>query len=35
MADFTLDGRTKVKTLRVYKSASCKGGFADDTELAK
>ena len=42
MADFTLDGRTKVKTLkanfkaafgstlRVYKSASCKGGFADD-----
>ena len=34
MADFTLDGRTKVKTLRVYKSASCKGGFADDTELA-
>ena len=42
MADFTLNGRTKVKTLkanfkanfgstlRVYKSASCKGGFADD-----
>ena len=42
MAEFTLNGRTKVKTLkanfkenfgstlRVYKSASCKGGFADD-----
>ena len=42
MADFKLDGRMKVKTLkanfkenfgstlRVYKSASCKGGFADD-----
>lgn len=42
MADFTLNGRTKVKTLkanfktnfgatlRVYKSASCKGGFADE-----
>lgn len=42
MADFTLDGRVKVKTLkanfkeafgstlRVYKSVSCKGGFADD-----
>ena len=42
MADFKLDGRTKVKTLkanfkkefggtlRVYKSISCKGGFADE-----
>ena len=42
MADFTLNGRTKVKTLkdnfkknfggtlRVYKSISCKGAFADD-----
>ena len=42
MADFKLDGRTKVKTLkanfkkefggtlRVYKSVSCKGGFADE-----
>ena len=42
MADFTLNGRTKVKTLkanfktnfgstlRVYKSASCMGGFADE-----
>ena len=42
MAEFTLNGRTKVKTLkanfkenfgstlRVYKSVSCKGGFADD-----
>lgn len=42
MADFTLNGRTKVKTLkdnfkknfggtlRVYKSVSCKGAFADD-----
>ena len=42
MAEFTLNGRTKVKTLkanfkanfgstlRVYKSTSCKGGFADD-----
>lgn len=42
MADFSLDGRTKVKTLkanfkkefgatlRVYKNESCKGGFADD-----
>ena len=42
MADFSLDGRTKVKTLkanfkknfgatlRVYKSVSCKGAFADD-----
>lgn len=42
MAEFKLDGRMKVKTLkanfkenfgatlRVYKSASCKGGFADD-----
>ena len=42
MAEFNLDGRTKVKTLkanfkktfgatlRVYKSESCKGGFADD-----
>ena len=42
MADFTLNGRTKVKTLkanfkatfgatlRVYKSTSCKGGFADE-----
>lgn len=42
MADFKIDGRMKVKTLkenykknfggslRVYKSASCKGGFADD-----
>jgi hypothetical protein len=42
MAEFTLDGRMKVKTLkanykkafggtlRVYKSASCKGGFADE-----
>ena len=42
MAEFTLNGRTKVKTLkanfkenfgstlRVYKSASCKGAFADD-----
>ena len=42
MADFSLDGRTKVKTLkanfkknfgatlRVYKAVSCKGAFADD-----
>ncbi|MBR3609565.1 MAG: hypothetical protein IKL50_06760 [Bacteroidales bacterium] len=42
MADFSLDGRTKVKTfkanfkknfgstLRVYKATSCKGAFADD-----
>ena len=42
MADFSLDGRTKVKTLkanfkknfgatlRVYKSVSCKGAFADE-----
>ncbi len=42
MADFSLNGRTKVKTLkanfkksfggtlRVYKSATCKGAFADD-----
>ena len=42
MAEFTVNGRTKVKTLkanfketfgatlRVYKSTSCKGGFADD-----
>ena len=42
MADFKLDGRMKVKglkenfkktfgaTLRVYKSESCKGAFADD-----
>ena len=42
MAEFSLDGRTKVKTLkanfkktfgaslRVYKNESCKGGFADD-----
>ena len=42
MADFTLNGRTKVKTLkanfkenfgatlRVYKNVSCKGGFADE-----
>lgn len=42
MAEFKLDGRMKVKTLkanfkenfgstlRVYKSVSCKGGFADD-----
>lgn len=42
MAEFTLNGRTKVKTLkanfkenfgstlRVYKSATCKGAFADD-----
>ena len=42
MADFKLDGRMKVKTLkdtfkktfgaslRVYKGVSCKGGFADD-----
>lgn len=42
MADFSLNGRTKVKTLkdnfkknfggtlRVYKSISCKGAFADD-----
>ena len=42
MADFKLDGRMKVKslkakfkecfgaTLRVYKSESCKGGFADE-----
>lgn len=42
MAEFKLDGRMKVKTLkekfkecfgstlRVYKSASCKGAFADD-----
>ena len=42
MADFTLDGRMKVKSLkaefkkcfgaslRVYKSESCKGAFADD-----
>lgn len=42
MADFSLNGRTKVKTLkdnfkknfggtlRVYKSVSCKGAFADD-----
>ena len=42
MADFSLNGRTNVKTLkdnfkknfggtlRVYKSVSCKGAFADD-----
>ena len=42
MAEFKMDGRMKVKTLkanfkenfgstlRVYKSVSCKGGFADD-----
>ena len=42
MAEFKLDGRMKVKTLkanfkkefgsslRVYKSESCKGAFADD-----
>ncbi|MBR4886436.1 MAG: WG repeat-containing protein [Muribaculaceae bacterium] len=42
MAEFTMNGRTKVKTLkanfkkefgctlRVYKSVSCKGGFADE-----
>ena len=42
MADFKLDGRMKVKSLkaefkkcfgaslRVYKSATCKGAFADD-----
>ena len=42
MADFSLNGRTKVKTLkdnfkknfggtlRVYKNVSCKGAFADD-----
>ena len=42
MAEFKVDGRMKVKTLkanfkenfgstlRVYKSVSCKGGFADD-----
>ena len=42
MADFKLDGRMKVKnlkenfkkcfgaTLRVYKSETCKGAFADD-----
>ena len=42
MAEFTLNGRTKVKTLkanfketfgatlRVYKSVTCKGAFADD-----
>ena len=42
MAEFKLDGRMKVKTLkanfkenfgstlRVYKSVSCMGGFADD-----
>ena len=42
MADFKLDGRMKVKTLkanfkkefgaslRVYKNESCKGAFADD-----
>ena len=42
MADFKLDGRMKVKslkakfkecfgaTLRVYKSATCRGAFADD-----
>ena len=42
MADFKLDGRMKVKSLkdtfkktfgaslRVYKSVSCKGAFADD-----
>lgn len=42
MAEFKLSGRTKVKTLkadfkknfggtlRVYKSATCKGAFADD-----
>ena len=42
MAEFTLNGRSKVKTLkanfkenfgatlRVYKNVSCKGGFADD-----
>lgn len=42
MAEFKLDGRMKVKTLkekfkecfgstlRVYKNASCKGAFADD-----
>ena len=42
MAEFTLNGRTKVKTLkanfksnfgstlRVYKSVSCKGAFADE-----
>ena len=43
MADFKLDGRMKVKSLkenfkkcfgaslRVYKSATCKGAFADDS----
>lgn len=42
MAEFTLNGRTKVKTLkanfkenfgstlRVYKSVSCRGAFADE-----
>ena len=42
MAEFTLNGRTKVKTLkanfkenfgstlRVYKSVACRGAFADD-----
>ena len=42
MAEFTLNGRTKVKTLkadfkenfgatlRVYKSVTCKGAFAED-----
>ena len=42
MAEFTLNGRTKVKTLkanfkenfgatlRVYKSVTCKGAFADE-----
>ena len=42
MAEFTLNGRTKVKTLKanfkenfgatisVYKSATCKGAFADE-----
>ena len=42
MADFKLDGRMKVKSLkenfkkcfgaslRVYKNESCKGGFADE-----
>ena len=42
MAEFTLNGRTKVKTLkvnfkenfgstlRVYKSATCRGAFADE-----
>ena len=42
MAEFTLNGRTKIKTLkadfkknfgtslRVYKNVSCKGAFADD-----